>query len=1009
MTRHHLARFLLACGTSTAALCLAVSVAEAQDTAASKADSGALKEVVVTGSRIQQPGMESPVPVTSVPAAQLTKMAPDTVVSGLTQLPEFYQSQTPNSAVSWFTRGGYGNLDLRGLGINRTLTLVDGRRVVSSTVFGGVDVNAIPEVMISRVETVTGGASAAYGTDAVAGVVNFILNTDYTGMEVNAQGGITSRGDGANYKFSAAFGTDIGEHAHIQLSAERFHQDGIFSYKGRDWYKAWGTIPDSNGMLLIRPHVVSNAATLGGLISTAPNFGSPINGLQFNPDGSYTPLNRGSLSAYPAGIPPARSVGGSADDFGTKNPTLYPDFSRQNFFGYADYDVTPNFKVYTQYIHGEDSSFRYNTPMGSLQGTPTQVTIFQDNAFLPDSLRQIMINNGIQSFKLHTQLASPDVTLRDDSKMDSITGGFKYTVDNDGLFNQWIVNGYYQYGHNKRTWDQVGMRVDRIFAAADAVRDPTTGAIVCRVSEYGNAFPGCQPINLFGQGNASAAALDYVIGNDVGKKITTPLYFAGSGFSLGRTDSYTAQEAKVNRTTLTQHVAEVSASGTVLDGWAGPISAAFGGSYRREHVLQIVRDSTNQSSNHDTGHPVLCDGEAPGLRGVNPPDCANTVGIQYSKVSNIIGTIDVKELFAETQIPLVNRAGIIDSAAVNLAGRWARYSGSGSVWAYKGGLDVQFVGGLRLRGTYSRDVRAANLSERFDKTGGVNTVTDPRYPGDGPINVTIFSGGNPNVSPESGDTFTAGAVFRPDFVPGLSASVDWYHIKIKDEIGQLSPQSVVDGCAQGATNLCSFITRDAATDRIILVGAQYINITKAVVSGVDFEVDYTRDVSILGGGAETLGGRLLTSFLNKNTQGIGSAVNIDRAGQTGIQQSDGVAYSLPDFKATGNLTYQNGGFTAFLQGRYIGSGTIENALVVGQDIESNHVGSAFYLDLRLSQDIKMSNGQTFQIYASVTNLNDKSPPITPYYSVFLGYSQQYNPSLFDVLGRRFSFGVTFKM
>ena len=984
----------------------AANAAEQGSATTQSAATGVQNEVTITGSRIQQPGMESPVPVTSVPAAQLKAMAPDTIVSGLVQLPEFYQSQTPNSTASWFTRGGYGNLDLRGLGINRTLTLLNGRRVVSSTVFGGVDVNIIPEAMISRVETVTGGASAAYGTDAVAGVVNFILNTDYTGMEVNAQGGVTSRGDSANYKLSATFGTDIGEHAHIQLSAERFHQDGVFNYDGRDWYQAWGTIPDSSGMLLIRPNVISNNATLGGLIS-AP--GTVINGLQFNPDGSYSPLNRGSMSFGTAGTPPARSIGGSGDNLGGGYQTLYPDFTRQSFFGYADYDVTPNLNIYAQYIHGEDSTFRHNTPAGSLQGTPTQVTIFQDNAFLPDSLRQIMINNGIASFKLHTQLASPEMNLTDDSKMDSITGGFKYTVDHDGLFDNWIVNGYYQYGHNKREWDQVGFRVDRIFAAADAVVDPATGATVCRVSLFGNAFPGCQPINLFGQGNASPAALDYVVGNDVGEQITTPLYIAGSGTSLGLTDSYSAVEAKVNRTTLTQNVAELSASGTVLEGWAGPISAAFGGSYRREHVLQTVRDSTNQSSNFDTGHPVLCSGEAPGLRGVNPPDCANTVGIQYSKVSNIIGTISVKELFAETQIPLLESSGIIESAAANLAGRWARYSGSGSVWAYKGGLDVQFMGGLRLRGTYSRDVRAANLSERFDKTGGVNTITDPRYPGDGPINVTIFSGGNPNVNPEAGDTFTAGAVYRPEFLPGLSASVDWYHIKIKDEIGQLSPQSVVTGCAQGAVELCSFITRDTATDRIILVGAQYINITKAVVSGVDLELDYTRSVTIFGGGPETLGARLLTSFLSKNTQGIGSAVNIDRAGQTGIQESDGVAYSLPDFKATGNITYRNGGFEAFLQGRYIGSGKIENALVQGVDIESNHVSAAFYLDLRLSKEFEMANGQKFEVYVSGTNLNDQDPPITPYYSVFLGYSNQYNPSLFDVLGRRFNVGVTFRM
>ena len=352
--------------SSACVAAMAVGMAAASAAEDQTASNEPVNVITITGSRIQQPGMESPVPVTSVPAAQLKAMAPDTIVSGLTQLPAFFQSNTPNSTASWFNRGGYGNLDLRGLGINRTLTLLDGRRVVSSTVFGGVDVNVIPEAMISRVETVTGGASAAYGTDAVAGVVNFILNTDYTGMEVNAQGGITSRGDGANYKFSAAFGTDIGDRAHIQVSAERFHQDGVFTYKGRDWYKAWGTVPDANGMLLIRPHVISNNATFGGLIS-AP--GTAINGLQFNPDGSYSPLNRGTLTtAGPAGIPPARGVGGSGDNLGSVNPTLYPDFSRQSFYGYADYDVTSNFKVYTQYIHGED----FDVPLQHAGGLPAR-------------------------------------------------------------------------------------------------------------------------------------------------------------------------------------------------------------------------------------------------------------------------------------------------------------------------------------------------------------------------------------------------------------------------------------------------------------------------------------------------------------------------------------------------------------------------------------------------------------------------------------------------------------
>src|SRR5690606_11193308 len=306
-----------------------------------------------------------------------------------------------------------------------------------------------------------------------------------------------------------------------------------------------------------------------------------------------------------------------------------------------------------------------------------------------------------------------------------------------------------------------------IFAAADAV-DDGTGNIVCRVSTFpgGNdAFPGCEPINLFGRGNASPGAVNYVVGNDVGEQITTPLFFADTGFALGLSDSYTARAEKVALTTFKQHLAELSFAGTLMEGWAGPISLAFGGNYRKESIYQIVRDSTNRSSNHETGRPVMCNDPAIGLRGVNPADCANTVGIQYSKVSNIQGEGDVWEAFAETLVPLVDADGF--SANLHGAVRWAVYSGSGSVWAYQGGLEVGMPDTLRLRGTYSRDVRAPNLSERVDKTGGVGSVTDTRVtqamidaclaatPGNpactNVYSVTVFSGGSPLVSPEEAD------------------------------------------------------------------------------------------------------------------------------------------------------------------------------------------------------------------------------------------------------------------
>jgi iron complex outermembrane receptor protein len=263
------------------------------------------EEVIVTGTRVQTTGMQTPTPVTQVTAAELDAAAPGTLIEGISQLPQFFDNQTPNSPGSWFTRGGYGNLNLRGLGINRTLTLLDGRRMISSTPFGDVDINVFPEAMVERVETVTGGASAAYGTDA-AGVVNFVLDTDFDGLELSLQTGATAESDGDADEFSVAYGRDIGQRGHLLVSAERYEQDGVFSYAGRDWYQAWGTIPGPGGTLLIRPQVITTGASRDGLIF-AP--GSSLNGMAFDRDGNLVPFEVGDPAWTPApfqvGVPPA--------------------------------------------------------------------------------------------------------------------------------------------------------------------------------------------------------------------------------------------------------------------------------------------------------------------------------------------------------------------------------------------------------------------------------------------------------------------------------------------------------------------------------------------------------------------------------------------------------------------------------------------------------------------------------------------------------------------------------
>jgi iron complex outermembrane receptor protein len=242
----------------TTALALGSALAGAQET-------GPIEEVTVTGTLIERSGMNAPTPVTSVSADQLSLMAPGNLIEALSQLPLFYGNTSSDSPGNFFTTPGSGNLNLRGIGTNRTLVLLNGRRVVSSTRFGGTDINVFPEAMISRVESVTGGASAQYGTDAITGVTNFILDTEYEGVRGHIQGGSTSRNDADNYEASFAFGTDIGDRFHLLFSTEKYKRDGVFTYDGRDWYKSWGIVnnADPNGpRTLVRPYVVSTTATL---------------------------------------------------------------------------------------------------------------------------------------------------------------------------------------------------------------------------------------------------------------------------------------------------------------------------------------------------------------------------------------------------------------------------------------------------------------------------------------------------------------------------------------------------------------------------------------------------------------------------------------------------------------------------------------------------------------------------------------------------------------------------
>jgi outer membrane receptor protein involved in Fe transport len=255
-----------ACAFAVSALLSGVALAQ---------DAGEPEEITVTGTRIQRSAVETPVPVTRVSADELDKMTPGTLIEALTALPQFYDNIQPDQITGGQTGGG-ANLNLRGAGVNRSLVLLEGRRVVPSNRFGTVDVSAFPEELVSRVETVTGGASASYGTDAVSGVVNFILDTDYSGFKLHSQAGSTASGDGESFEIGGAFGADIGERMHIIGSLETFSTDAIDTFdalQDRSFYRqsARVTNPTPGGPAwIIRPYVTPRTSRTAAS-STSPD------------------------------------------------------------------------------------------------------------------------------------------------------------------------------------------------------------------------------------------------------------------------------------------------------------------------------------------------------------------------------------------------------------------------------------------------------------------------------------------------------------------------------------------------------------------------------------------------------------------------------------------------------------------------------------------------------------------------------------------------------------------
>jgi len=991
-----------------------------------------LEDTVVTGSVLRTKGMDMPAPVTVMTVEQLDMLSPTTLIEGLAELPQFFGSATTQEPSAFFESTGAGTLNLRGLEGKRTLQLLNGRRVVQSTLFGGPDINLFPEFLMESMETVTGGASAAYGTNAVAGAVNFILDTDYKGIKVKYQYGETEKGHNANYEFQVAAGFALGDKTHVLISVEKTGQDDIFGKRHEyGWYDGSSLLPNPDpdaGSSPDNPFWISK----GDVRSLTDSLG----GMFYFPDGQYIwdestgafePFVMGDL-CNTNGCSTERW--GSGDDNGGFSNLISPETGRENVFGYIEHNFTDNFKVFGQALYGE-FYFKNRGGVGSFPNPPggwgdRSFWIYSGNPFLPAEMQQMMDDNGLDSVQFSRRGAPEDLAY--DSWTGnytdtlSLTGGFEYEVGS-GFFEGWQVEGYYQYGEtNLDAVQHGGVRLDRVYLAADVVTDPATGQPACNVTVTSGLYPDCVPLNLFGRGMASDEAIDWVLDFEEGVQ----MHAEGV---LGPYDpliyDYISSGPKVRVVNIDQSVYDIRANGEIYEGWgAGPIMMGIGYGYREESFTQAVEVGPGGNINADPAFlPVMANDPALGIRGVPGGNMAsgNIVEIQFSNVPFARGSQDVQEAFTELLVPLVADKPFIKQLNVTLAGRWADYDGLDSaVYSWKTGLSWSFTDEIRLRTTYSQDVRAATMAEKFDRTGGIANVTDYLEDINGGSNVTYtvtrFSDGSPDIQPEEAHTKTIGLIYRPEWLKGFAVSADWYEVEIEDNINQLAAGDVMTGCyLDGNEDLCKHIIRggnpstiNPGINRVSLIGLPYINQASVGASGVDFEASYLRDVDWLGGG-ETINLRLVGSYLHDRYDMSSAGVKTEYAGAVAL------GTSLPDWTAVLTTAYRRGPLRLTLTARYTDELLLNrnwnyNGTSTRWDVLDNTIDAQIILNARANYTFEVFGGY-LDLYGVVNNVLGKWPEqldAGEYWAGFggdPGFGTAVNQ---DRRGRRYTFGVNFE-
>lgn len=821
----HAVRLAMAFGALSAGI-LASGAATAQEEPKGE---NAVERIEVTGSRILREGAIAPSPVTVISGADLVDTGAMNIGEVLNKLPALATTYSLANSGRFIGTAGVSLLDLRGMGTDRTLVLVDGKRhVASSPGTASVDTNTIPSTWIDRVEIITGGASAVYGADAVTGVVNFILKKDITGLNVSAIKGFADNSSYQNEKYTLSFGKDFADgKGNAAFSVEYNAQESLNALDNPWTATSYAAFPYSVATGQARPADKVNDEAYPDRI-TLPNagyylisnqgtvwdpFSGDILGI-FNSDSSMRDVYSGPIADGQF----CASQGCDYINLRQYNE-VQPKFDRINYNFKFNYDVTDDLNAYLEAKYSKTEGENIGQPFFRFYSGANLIQ--RDNAFLDPEVGALMDELDLPFIGVNKMYNDIGRRLEENTRETTrFVAGLQGNITQDWTMDLSLVHGKSEI----ERVNAANVIMANYANAIDAVFDDE-GNIVCR-SEAARA-DGCAPANIMGDGAISQEAIDYVTTTSVGTSEIEQTVF--------------------NATFSNSALFELPAG---MVGFAGGIE------YRDESSVTI-EDAF-----------------------------AKTGATFFNALGETDGSYDVKEAFFELSVPVLADVFLVDTLVLDTAVRYADYSTIGNATSWKLGLDWTISPELRARFTVSEAIRAPNIDELFSgqsqsfaRVRDVCKVSEldllaPEgravraancaalgVPADFNSNydsatLETLVGGNPDLKPEESKSITAGIVYQPEWLDGFSFTADYWEIDIEDTISGIGFQTILDRCVDSPTGIdnqfCALITRDADTSEITLLKGFALNIARSLNSGVDFEFGYDFDA---------FGGRFNTSFI----------------------------------------------------------------------------------------------------------------------------------------------------